>query len=70
MDDDAFDELVDDATHAVNDLIPDHIVERLTADERSDFLVQINDALTPILRALVGWQDPGDAEDEAESGEG
>ena len=53
MTDDQFDELVDDATHAVNNLVPDTILEGLTPDEHSDLLVRINDALTSILRELV-----------------
>lgn len=53
MDDDAFDELVDDATHAVNNLIPDDVLEGLGPDGCSDLLVRINDALTPILREVV-----------------
>ncbi|MDF0491469.1 hypothetical protein PX699_16830 [Sphingobium sp. H39-3-25] len=56
MNDDEFDELVDDATHAVNDLIPDRYLDSLSPDERSNLLVQINDALTPILRDLIGWE--------------
>lgn len=54
MDDDEFDQLVDDATHAVNDLIPDPCLSRLDADSRSDLLYRINDALSPILRDVVG----------------
>lgn len=53
MEDDAFDELVDDATHAVNNLIPDKYLDSLTPDEYSQLLVDINDALTPILREVV-----------------
>lgn len=56
MNDDEFDELVDDATHAVNDLIPDRYLDGLSPGEHSSLLVQINDALTPILRDLIGWE--------------
>lgn len=49
--DDQFDELVDDATHAVNNLIPDRLLAALSASERSELLIAINDALTPILGA-------------------
>lgn len=54
MEDDAFDELVDDATHAVWNLVPDEKVAALSPDQRSDLMVRINDALTPILRDAVG----------------
>lgn len=54
MNDDEFDELVDDATRAVNNLIPDHILYRMSQTERSELLFRINDALTPILRDAVG----------------
>ncbi len=64
MDNDAFDELVDDATHAVNNLIPDPILQRLTSGEHSALLVQINDALTLILREIVDTLDDVDADDE------
>ena len=50
MIDDQFDALVDDATHAVNNLIPDRWLNMLGGTDRSNLLVQINDALTPILR--------------------
>ncbi|MDF0490219.1 hypothetical protein PX554_18995 [Sphingomonas sp. H39-1-10] len=49
MIDDQFDALVDDATHAVNNLIPDRWLTELGDTDRSDLLVRINDALTPIL---------------------
>ena len=45
---DELDELIDDATHAVNNLIPD----KLTADQRSALLYRINDALSPIISEL------------------
>lgn len=57
MNDDDFDELVDDATHEVNNLIPDEYLNQLSDDERSELLVRINDALTPILRDVVGEED-------------
>jgi hypothetical protein len=53
MDDDEFDALVDDATHAVNNCIPDQYLECLSADAHSDLLFRINDALSPILRDIV-----------------
>ncbi len=59
MNDDQFDALVDDATHAVNDLIPDTVLDGLRDSERSDLLFQINDALTPILREVIDRIDSG-----------
>jgi len=53
MNDDQFDALVDDATHAVNNLIPNSVLDGLGKSERSDLLFQINDALTPILRHVI-----------------
>jgi len=53
MHDDQFDALVDDATHAVNNLIPDRLLGGLGSTGRSNLLFQINDALTPILREVV-----------------
>jgi len=53
MDDDKFDALVDDATHAVNNLIPDRLLDGLGSTGRSNLLFQINDALTPILRDVI-----------------
>lgn len=53
MTDDEFDTLVDDATHAVNNLIPNRLLAVLSKDVHSDLLVRINDALTPILRELA-----------------
>lgn len=49
---DELDELIDDATHAVNNLIPDKILDKLTADQRSALLYRINDALSPIISEL------------------
>lgn len=54
MTSDEFDNLIDDATHAVNNIIPDAIISRLSASAHSDLLVRINDALSPVLRDLVG----------------
>lgn len=53
MNDDQFDTLVDDATHAVNNLIPDRLLDGLGNSGRSDLLCRINDALTPILRDVI-----------------
>lgn len=47
---DQFDELVDDATHAVNNVIPDHLFAELSNSRHSSLLIEINDALTAILR--------------------
>lgn len=57
MNDDQFDALVDDATHAVNNLIPDTVLDGLRDSERSDLLFQINGALTPILREVIDRTD-------------
>jgi hypothetical protein len=56
MTEDTFDELIDDATHAVNNLIPNSVLAKMTPDAHSDFLVRINDALTPILRDLIALE--------------
>ncbi|MGI9376034.1 MAG: hypothetical protein ACR2PC_08075 [Tsuneonella suprasediminis] len=53
MNDNQFDALLDDATHAVNNLIPDRLLGDLRDDERSNLLFRINDALTPILRDVI-----------------
>ncbi|WP_263588842.1 hypothetical protein [Sphingopyxis sp. GC21] len=53
MTEDQFDGLVDNATHAVNDLIPGWVLEELSASQRSEMLIRINDALTPILREAI-----------------
>ena len=53
MDKEEFDQLVDDATHAVNNLIPDHCLDQLDATSCSRLLRRINDALTPILRDVT-----------------
>lgn len=53
MTDDQFDALVDDATHAVNNLIPDACLDRMGDNARSGLLVSINDALTAILRDVI-----------------
>ena len=57
MNDDHFDGLVNDATHAVTNLIPDTVLDSLRDRERSDLLFQINDALTPILRDVIDRTD-------------
>jgi len=46
---DQFDDLVDDATHAVNNLIPDNVIASLSASAHTTLLQAINDALTLIL---------------------
>ncbi|MCG2841262.1 hypothetical protein L6Q21_09745 [Sandaracinobacter sp. RS1-74] len=51
------DQLVDNASHASFETIPDRLLTALTADERAALLFSINDALTPILRDLAG--EPG-----------
>ena len=56
MDDDTFDTLLDDATHAVNNLIPDAVISSLSAAEHSNLLYRINDALTPILRDVIAQE--------------
>ncbi len=57
MTSDAFDDLIDDATHAVNNLIPDHLLAVLSDDERSNLLVGINDALTLVLADYIDRKD-------------
>jgi len=46
---DEFDDLIDDATHAVNNPIPDRVLATLSDAERSNLFVAINDALTLVL---------------------
>ncbi|SNS68653.1 hypothetical protein SAMN06295912_11279 [Sphingomonas laterariae] len=53
MTEDQFDALVDDATHAVNNLIPDRYLDRMGSNARSGLLVSINDALTAFLRDAI-----------------
>lgn len=53
MNDDQFDALLDDATHAVNNLIPDKYLNHMGDTARSGLLVSINDALTAILRDVI-----------------
>lgn len=53
MTEDEFDQLIDEATHAVNNLIPDGVLDLISEEQRSKLLVQINDALSLILRELV-----------------
>ena len=50
MNDDDFDQLVDDATHAVINLIPAEYFYDLSPHQREGLTVQINDALTQVLR--------------------
>lgn len=57
MTEDAFDTLIDDATHAVNNLIPDQYLEAMGENERSGLLISINDVLTAILHDIIA---PGD----------
>lgn len=53
MNEDEFDQLIDDATHAVNNLIPDRYLMAMGDNAHSGLLVSINDALTAILRDIV-----------------
>ena len=53
MTEDEFDEMVDDATHAVNNIIPDEMLAKLSVDQHTALLTRINDALTPILFDIV-----------------
>lgn len=53
MHDDQFHALVDDTTHAVNNLIPASLLDGLGSAGRSNLLFRINDALTPILRDVI-----------------
>src|SRR3546814_15446944 len=57
---DEFDNLIDNATHAVNNLIPYSLLAGMDAEGRSNLLILINDALAPILRDL-GPPEGGDA---------
>lgn len=57
MIDDRLDMLVDNATHAVNNLIPDRLLNMLTVAGRSNLLFRINDALSPILRDIIDTAD-------------
>src|SRR3546814_6304662 len=51
MTEDEFDQLVDDATHAVNNLIPDLYLDGMGDTAHSGVLYAINDALSTILRS-------------------
>lgn len=53
------DGLIDDATHAANNLIPNKTLERLSADERSNLLVQLNDAISLVFKEFI---EPDDLE--------
>ena len=50
---DVFDQLVDDATHAVNNLIPDLYHDGMSDTAHSGVLYAINDALSTILRDVI-----------------
>lgn len=60
MTEDDFDNLVDDASHAVFNRVPASILSAMDAQDRSDLLVRINDALAPVLRAVSPSDDDGD----------
>lgn len=51
MDEDQFDDAVDDATHAVISAFADFVLPE--GDELSNLLYRINDAITPIMRDAV-----------------
>jgi hypothetical protein len=53
MTEEEFDDLVDNATHAVNNLIPDRYLDGMGENARSGLLMCINDALTAILRDII-----------------
>jgi hypothetical protein len=53
---DDLDDLVDDATHAVANLIPLGAWRRLGRDRQSSILAQINDSLSPILAEVTAPQ--------------
>src|SRR3546814_12215414 len=53
MTEDEFDQLVDDATHAVNNLIPDLYLDGMGDTAHSGVLYAINDALSTILRDVI-----------------
>src|SRR3546814_12269061 len=55
-----FDNRIDNATHAVNNLIPSSLLAGMDVEGRSHLLNLINDALAPILRDL-GPPESGDA---------
>jgi hypothetical protein len=50
MTEDQFDALVDDASHAVYNLVPDRYLDRMGDNARGGLLVSINNALVAILR--------------------
>ncbi|MBA4751936.1 MAG: hypothetical protein H2055_06890 [Sphingopyxis sp.] len=60
MTEDDFDNLVDDASHAVFNRVPAFILGGMDAEDRSDLLIRINDALAPILRDLSPSDDDSD----------
>lgn len=65
MTEDDIEIIVNDVAHAVNDVIPGAIFDRLDAEERSDLLIRINDAVTPILRELAA--STGQPEDDVDA---
>lgn len=52
MTDEAFDELVDAATDAVN-LIPDQYLDRIGENARFAIVLSISDTLTEVLRGVI-----------------
>lgn len=53
---DAFDEATDDATHAVIAAYERHGAILPTGEELSALMVQINDAITPLMRDAIERQ--------------
>lgn len=58
MDEDAYDELVDEATHAVFNMLPSEQLEQMGEDMREGMMVQINDYLAEALSPLKKDDDP------------
>jgi hypothetical protein len=56
MNDEAFDDLLDNASHAVFEMIPDEAMAEFTATQRNNLLYRINDALTEVLRDFLEIQ--------------
>ena len=67
MTEDDTDGLINEMAHAAYNLIPDATLDRLDADERSDLLVEIDDALAPILRKAAASNRQSQDCDEAPS---
>jgi hypothetical protein len=67
MTEDDTDGLINEMAHAAYKLIPDAILDRLDADERSDLLVGIDDALAQILRKIAASTRQSQDGDEAPS---